>query len=391
MATGNGNGNTSDIKDRLVNIKLEDIVEVSVLSLFFVQKLGKASMGDVDTKLRDIGGEVNEHLLDQALEGLRARGLLSYASGKNKTGDFTKMYKTTKVKWAAPPEVAHISDLLPALVATDEAKEIISVLNASEESGKDGTKKAKSKLGYTDYFEMSVTFVTKNPMLGSQPDSQYLKKIVEKSPFKYPTYEKGQNILRFWRDEVTGAVVIPSDVVGGWLRTGIRQGFGLSDSAANYIAVDDVHIMPKHLDQVSLPIIDQSTRKGLGIGVYELLPKGTEFTIHFRVPKKGVAEPMQFIAWLIQYAPKPTRGLSPARGKRFGKLEVIDYHLFGESAKVANALAAVENDIQDPRAKKLHAEMLAKAKQFDMSFKPGKGGDLADDDVAAEAADPQVD
>ncbi len=383
MVSANGNGG---IKNELKDMELKDLVEVSVLSMFFVQKLGKASMEDVDGKIKDIGGVVNEHLLEQALEGLRARGLLSYSRGKNKDGDSIQMYKTTKVKWAQPPEVAHVADLLPALVATEEAKEIIDVLNASEESGKDGTKKAKGRLGYTDYYELRVDFITKNPMLGSQPASQYLDGLVKKSPFPFPPYEKGQNILRFWRDEETKAVVIPSDVVGGWLRTGLRLGFGLSDSVANYVSVDDIHIIPTKLDQVALPIIDASTRKGLGIGVYELLPKGTEFSIHFRAPKKGLAEPHKFIAWLVAYAPKPVRGLSPARGKRFGKLEVINYKLIGESSNIENALSAVENDLQDPRAKKLHLELMARAKQYNMSFKEGKGGNGDGDDLS-DAAD----
>lgn len=385
MSGSNGNGNTG-IRAELKGMELKNLVEVSVLCLFFIQKLGKASLQDVDEKLKGIEGVVNEHLLEQALESLRARGLLSYARGKDAAGNSIQMYKTTKVKWAQPPEVAHISDLLPALVSTEEAKDIIDLLNVSEESGKDGTKKAKTKLGYTDYYDMRVDFITKNPMLGSQPSSPYLENLVKLSTYPYPKIEKGQSILRFWRDEETGAIVIPSDVVGGWLRTGIREGFGLSEAAAAYVSVDDIHIIPKRIDQVPLPIIDAQTRKGLGIGTYELLPKGTEFSIHFRVPQKGVGEPMKFLAWLVQYAPKPTRGLSPARGKRFGKLEVIGYQLFGECAVVENTLNAVENDISDPRAKKIHAEMMAKAKQYTMNFKAGKGTTIdAVDDSSDDA------
>lgn len=388
---GNGNGN-GGILSELKDLELEDLVEVSVLSMFFVQKLGKASMEDVDLKIKAIGGIINEHVLEQALEGLRARGLLSYARGKNKAGANVQMYKTTKVKWAQPPEVAHVKDLLPALVATEEAKEIIDALNASEESGKDGTKKAKSRLGYTDYYELYVRFKMKQPMIGSQPSSPYLEKLVKKSPFRYPPYEKGQNILRFWRDS-DGTIMIPSDVIAGWLRTGIRHGFGLSDAAANYISVDDVHIqmkdMPEHgIDQVSFPIIDAATRKGLGLGTYEILDKGTEFDCHFRIPKKGIGEWQKFVAWLISYAPKPIRGLSPARGRRFGKLEVVDYKYLGESQSIESALSAVEDVLDDPRAKKLHVEFMAKAKQYGMSFKDGKGGNAdeadADDATAAD-------
>lgn len=389
MTAANGNGN-GGVRSDLKNVEVvKDLVEVSILCMFFVQKLGKASAEDVDRKIKEVHGQVNEHLLDQALEGLRARNLLSYARGGNKEGHNIQMYKTTKVKWSQNLEMAHISDLLPALIATEEAKEIIDILNNSEESGKDGVKKVKTKLGYTDYYELLVHFIAKNPILGSQPVSQYLNDLVKKSPYPYPPIEKGQNILRFWRDATTGAVVIPSDVTGGWLRTGLRVGFGLSDSVANYVSVDDIHIMPNKekgemVKQVSLPIIDAQTRKGLGIGTYELLDKGTEFSVHFRIPKKGLAEPMKFVSWLVAYAPKPVRGLSPARGKRFGKLEVTGYKLIGESSDISSMLDAVEDDLQDPRAKKLHLELTAKAKQYNMSFKDGKGGSAAEDDSAAD-------
>lgn len=375
----NGNGKT-DIKTDLKEFELKDLVEISVVTMFFVQKLGKASMAQIDEKIKAVHGQVNEGLLEQALEGLRGRGLLSYARGKGQDGANIQMYKTTKIKWAQPPEVAHMADLLPALVATEEAKTIIDLLNDSEESG-DGTKKAKTRLGYTDYHELWVRFRMKNPMVGSQPPSPFLETLVKRSTYKYPSIDKGQTILRFCRTE-TGDVLIPSDVTSGWIRTGLRQGLGLSDAAANYVALGDVVIKPAFLDQVSLPIIDQSTRKGLGLGTYEVLGAGNEFTLDFRVPKKGIADPMKFVMWLTAYVPRPIRGLSPARGKRFGKLEVVDYKILGESSNIATSLSAIEKDIEDPRAQKIFADLFAKATQYNMSFKEGKGGAIADDDAA---------
>lgn len=378
MTTGNGNSG-STIKDELKDMVLEDVVEISVVAMFFVQSIGQASVKDVDDKITDIHGAVNEHILHQSMEGLRARGLLSYARGTSKDGSSIKMYKTTKVKWSQPPEVAHIKNLLPALLATPEAQGVINALNDAEESGKGGTKKAKSRLGYTEYYDLRATFITKTPIIGSQPNSPYLDKLIGKCPYPCPKTEKGQAILRFWRDEASGAVVIPSDTISGWLRTGLRYGFGLSDAVAQYVGVSDAHIMPTSLGQMSLPIIDPRTRQGLGINSYEVLSKGTEFTISFRLPKKGLIEPIKFVAWLAAYVPRPIRGLSPARGKRFGKLELVDYKILGISSSIESALAAVVDDIQDDRAIKIHSEMLSKAKQFGMSFRGKDGKDGADD------------
>jgi hypothetical protein len=375
------NGTNGGVVENLKGIEIEDVVEVSVVALFFVQKLGKASAGNISDGIQKIHGEVNPNTLEQALEGLRARGLLSYARGKSKAGESVQMYKTTKVKWAQPPEVAHISDLLPALVATEEAKKIISILNDAESEG-DGDSKSKRKLGYEDYYEIRVDFITMNPLMGSTPPSPYLDTIVKKSPYPYP--EKAD--LRFWRDSETGAVVIPSDVVGAWVRTGLRFGFGLADSAAHYISASEIHIMPKEIVQASLPIIDQTTRKGLGIQTFECLPKGIEFSAHFRVPSRGISEPEKFVAWMMSYAPRPVRGLSPARGRRFGRLEVVGYKIFGQSEKIENALGSVVDAFEDPRAKKLAIEMMARAKQYDMSFKPKKGGEVPASTDSADTA-----
>jgi hypothetical protein len=365
-SNGNGNG-SSNIVDDLKKIELKEgnIAEISMLALYFVQHIGKASVDDVYQHIIKIHGHINEHILHQAMEGLRARGMLSYARGSNKLGESIQVYKTAKIKWASPPEVAHISNLLPNLITTEEGRNIISLLNEAEQ--KEGVKKAKNRLGYTDYYELQVRFMLKTPILGSQPDCPYLRNLVSKSPYPYPPYDKGQSILRFWRDEDTGAVMIPSDVIHGWLRTGLRVGFGLADSACHYVAVDDVFINPTHIDQVSLPVI--SMNKGIGINTYEILPKRTEFTAYFRIPEKGIADPMTFVSWLAAYVPRPIRGLSPARGRRFGKMEVVDYKVLGKSSSIANALESVYSALTDPRAIEINMKLLAHAKQFNSSFK----------------------
>lgn len=373
--TTNGKSNGKGVKAQLGKLAVDDLVQASVLALFFVQKLGKASAADVEQHMNEIEATINEHLLDQALEGLRGRGLLSYARGAKKDGENIKMYKTTKVKWAAPPEVAHIKDLLPALVETEEAKHIIKVLNGAEEAG-DGMTKAKRQLGYAEYWEITTRVRLLNPMLGSQPSSPWLRKIIKTSA---ETIKAPKDCdLRFWRDEETGEVIIPSDVTAGWFRNGVRFGLSKSDVLGKYIIVDDIRLSPKEIYQVVLPIIADG--KGAGLNTYELIPKGTEFDIKWRVPARGIADPMSFLKWFAAYAPRPERGLSPARGKRFGKMELIDYTVHGKSSLAEISLGAIENSLESDDAKKVYAKLFADAaaKKTDLS-KVDKGGVKAKD------------
>ena len=371
-STSNGNGSSGDVRSQLGAMNIDDLVDASVLSLFFVQKLGKAARQDVHEKMEAIGAIVNINLLDQSLEALRGRGLLSYARGAKRDGESVKMYKTTKVKWAAPPEVAHVKDLLAALVSTEEGTRIINILNEQEEVG-DGEKKAKRKLGYAEYFEISCRFKLKTPILGSQPESPYLKMIVKESSVKAP----GECDLRFWRDEETGKVMIPSDVVCGWLRTGIRYGFNKADTAASYIAADDVLIDTKEVYQAALPVISQG--KGAGINTYEVVRSRTLIDVHLRVPARGVCSPKAFVMWLACYAPRPMRGLSPARGRRFGKMELVDYTIHGASHEADINMGAFIDSLSKD-GKELVTQLLAEATQNKVDFTkqdkgaPKKGG-----------------
>jgi hypothetical protein len=336
-------------------LPLTDLVQIQMLTLFIVQKFGQATFEQVKEQALQIHALIDENVLAQSLESLRARGLLSYATGKSKgKGESVRMWRIRQVQFAASPEVAHVKDLLPILVSSETAKKVVAILNGSEKS-EDGEKKSKRDLGYTNYWDILVTVRTLNPILGSQPDSPYLREIVKKGP-KAPEAD-----LRFWRDDDTGDVMIPSDVILGWIRTGLRVGAGLGDSAGSYPAARDVIIPNAELRQVALPIIDAKTNKGAGLNTYELIPKGVVFDILFRIPAKGCLPPDQFVAWLAAYAPCPVRGLSPARGRRFGKCEVIAYKIIGATADASNMLRSVRDRLS-PDAQKLADELMEKNK-----------------------------
>jgi hypothetical protein len=345
------------------NLTVDDVVEASVLAMFVVQKLGKASVEEVREKLEAMSGKIDEHLLMQAVEALQARGLVSYARGRQKgTGESVRMFKPRQSIWAAPPEVAHITELLPALVATPEAQDLIETLNAGEAEG-EGEKKSKRKLGYDEYVEVEAEFLTLDELLGSQPPSPRLDQLVKASP-----YNGVEADLRFWRNPGDGAILIASDAVRGWLRTGLRTE-GYSDSVASYVGVSAARIYPKKkLQQVCLPIVDSSgggQGRGKGTPTYECVQPGERLMIRFRLPRRGFMSPAQFKAWLVGYAPRPIRGISPARGARFGKLALVG---FREVADLKSATGLINSVVE---------ELPEEAKEFAM----GVLAEMGDTDV----------
>lgn len=375
---GNGNGGSNGNGDKPAEVaatpaegapkmEIAELVEASVLAMFFCQKLGQASAEDVREKIVAGGGEINEHLLSQALEALRARGLLSYARGRKAGGESIKMYRPRQVIWASPPEVAHLVDLLPRLVATPEAQQLIAKLNAAEEDG-DGEEKARRKLGYDEYQDIVAEFLTIDQMLGSQPGSPYLDRLVKRSERLLKTSAPDDCDLRFWRD-TDGALLIGADAVRGWLRTGLRtQGF--ADAAASYIGVSPARIFPKQpLTQTALPVVDARSG-GKGLVSYETLEPGERFTLRFRIPVRGFMSPAKFRAWLTGYGPLPVRGLSPARGARFGKVALVGFNVLGETRSAKSFIGAVFDDLPE-EAKRFAATVMADLEKQNIDLRRG--------------------
>ena len=351
-------------------VTLEDLTEVSILAMFLVQKLGKATLDDIVAKAQEIYADINPNVLEQSLEALRARGLLSYASGRRKDSQHVKMWKTRKVIWSAPPEVAHVADLLPALVDTKEGHELIDALNSSEKDA--GKKKSKRGPDIDDYVDIEVTFMTLDVLIGSQPESPWLNKLIS------PEHRKIEAGLRFQRNEITGALEIGSDVVRGWLRTALRTR-DCGAASASHIAVSAPPLTPKKLVQVTLPIIDMQTKRGLGLATHEGIEAGEKFSLIFRIPTRGFMEPDAFVAWLAIYAPNPIRGMSPARGGRFGKLAVVDHKILG---RICDAEQALKNTAANlpPEAQEYYAKLMAKMKGVDLRAVSKGGGEFESDE-----------
>ncbi len=334
----NGNGSKSpQVAAMIANSmggtrEITDVVEASVIAAYFLQRVGKATAAEIGEKIKERSGVIDEHLLLQAIEALQARGIVSIANGRAAGGLPVKMWRLKRALWAAPPEMAQLVDLLPALVESPESKTLIDAMNAGESDG-DGTQKATRKLKYDELHVVDVEFETLDEFFGSQPLSPYLETLLAKSPYR----AKGEAALYFWRGR-DGALCIPSDVINGFIRTGLRD-YGFSDVIGQYLAGTNAYIHPKQpLMLTTLPIISEG--KGAGLGIYETLQPGERFRISLRVPTRGMMSLEEFKVWLLAYGPNPLRGLSPARGGRTGKVLLTDFRVVGSCKKDTAALAA---------------------------------------------------
>lgn len=368
----NGNGSSSvdhkaTIEQALSSYPLEDHTVISVIALFFTQQLGKASPKMVAGEIRRWGGVIDDHALDTALEGIRSRGLLSYASGRlPKTGEVDRMYKLANIKWARLPEVAHLRVLVPKLLDTPEAAKIVSVMNGQEVA--DGEEKQKRENKYRDFFRIEFKCRTLDAWLGAMPSSPVLDRMVREFPhgadkFKPVGDAKKDSVVashRWLRQEGTGHLRVPSDVVRAYFRSGFYQ-LEKGVSSIGYLSFDEILIWPKKpLEQYAFPIIRE--REGTGISTHEALPAGQEFTMSVCIPTVHFMTANEFAQWVCTYAPNPRYGLSPARNARFGRFEVLDVNFVGRADDMRTQAAGLfSNPCISEEAKKLFSKLQAKA------------------------------
>jgi hypothetical protein len=329
--------------------------------MFFLQRLGKSTVGEIIEKMSAIKLCMDPHLADQAMEALQARGFVSYARGRSAgSGDAVRMWKPRRSVWAAAPEVAQLAgaDLLAFLVSTDEAQALIAQLNDAEASG-DGEDKAKSKIQYAEYHSIRIRAITVDDWFGSQPKSPLLDARVKQGGYT------GEADLHFYRS-VDGAVEICSDVVSGWLRTNMRQQ-DLSDAVAGYVACSSIRLPGVKLGpQAAFPVIDQRTKQGKGITTYESLPAGTKFDMTFSIPTRGFCSVEKFVQHIASIALSPIRGLSPARGKKCGRFAVVGYDdlgaVKGGVSSVKTALGLLPEGEEFAEARKFYEQMISNEK-----------------------------
>ena len=352
----------TDAQGRLI---IDDLVPASVLLMFFIQKLGKPNLEQLVDKVDAAQVVINPHLLEQAVESLRARQFVSYAKGKNTEGQVVNHYKPRKANFAGVPDVAQVTrSFLSELVTTKDAEELITAMNAAEEEG-DGKPKAKEKNKYADFWTCEVTFTTVDrddgmfgTLLGGHPSSPFFDKTVRKGP-KAPT----QCDLRFPRNS-QGEPVIPLSNIRGWLKTMLYQA-NRPMSIVQYIGIRGGKIEgdPLTIDQYSHQVVDLSGSAqgggGRGITTYEVIPAGAKIKFWFTVPQRGMFTYPEFIAQVMKFARTSPRGLSNAKSNQHGAVKVSAAKYLGLGGVDWRAGLSSVMDQMDPDERALAEEILA--------------------------------
>lgn len=319
---------------------ITDLMEAQIITTYLVQKLGTATLANVVEKAETALGcdfGPNSNLLAQALKALKKRDIL--AENQRPVGAGSKMVKVWEPKrlgWKSPPEYAQVSDLLPELLRTTELEELKSGFDKKE---KQGDEKASRGNVIDEYRTYRLRVVTLTPLLGSQIPSEMLLN-ARGAPDQKDEDITGSGI--FERDASTKEILIQPDVLRGWFRTNVIHPAGLPAARADYVAFQPVRIPADALmEEVVLPV--QSANGPAAPKKYEALLAGIEFDIVFTAPVKGFLAPDQLERMLWHACLNPRRGLSPARGTRYGSLAPISFEQLGKvkEGSIDHLLAAV--------------------------------------------------
>lgn len=356
----------TDEKGRLI---LDDLVPASVLLMFFIQKLGKATLEQLVMKVDAAGVVLNPHLLEQSVEALQARQFVSYSKSKDTAGQVVDAWKPRKANFAGIPDVAQVTrSFLSDLVTTPDAEELISAMNASEREG-DGKSKATEKNKYADFWSCEVTFKTVDrddgmfgSMLGGHPGSSFFDKTVRRGP-KAPT----EADLRFPRN-ASGQPVVPLSNIKGWLKSMLYQS-NRPMSIVQYIGIrgGTIEADPLVIDQYAHQVVDLSGATqgggGRGITTYEVIAAGATIKFVFTIPSRGMFDFHEFVGILMKYARTSPRGLSNAKSNQHGAVKIIDAKYLGMAG--ADWRAGIESvmDQMDPDERALAETILLGAKK----------------------------
>jgi hypothetical protein len=246
-----------------------------------------------------------------------------------------------KLGSSAPLEFAHMRDLLPELFRSSSNEDALGEFNDKEQGGES---KATRKLGYQDYIGIKFKFRTLEPLLGSQPAKQngYMAELAS----RYPHTSNGSPVaadLIFSRSP-TGLLELGADAVRNWLGIGLRQ-LNFPDASTQYLSMRPVQFNPHApLTQFANPIIDKRTNTGIGMATFELLPAGQILELYLKYPSRFSnrdLQPKDLALFFAGYAPAPLRGISPAKGGRFGRMELIKYEVLSHTTDVVQTAKSI--------------------------------------------------
>ena len=66
---------------------------------------------------------------------------------------------------------------------------------------------------------------------------------------------------------------------------------------------------------------------------------------------------------------RPLRGLSPARGARFGRMEMVGFRVLGESRSGKAFVGSVVEDLRSDEAKQFYAQTMEELEKSDIDLR----------------------
>jgi hypothetical protein len=310
-------------EDKPKPVEITDMMEVATIGVYMTQKLRKPTIKELNAAIREkLCAKIHMARLRRAQEGSAKAGFIAIEPRQVEGGLTETVYSMKLLSWSNPPEYAHILDLMPILMQTEQAEAIKNWFDKQEGAG---AKKKKRGNVIGEYHSFRVKCILLDPILGSIMKSQYTDKV--RKDFPSPVDEMELDSI-FHRDELTGAYVITTDVLQGWFRTNAARYADLPKSMADYVGFKPVQIFPKNpVTQMVLPV--QSERGSSHPKKHECIAAGEEFEINFVAPTKGALSPAGYEWVIVTSGLRPRRGISPARGKRFGRFLVTSFEDLG--------------------------------------------------------------
>lgn len=322
--------------------KIKELVIITLIGVYMTQKMGKPTHKELQQAIKDkLKASIHTKTLQRAMQGAAKGDFIAIHRPQVEGGTTETAYAMKNLSWKNAPEYAHINDLLPVLMATAEAQEIKDWFDGQEGNGQ--SKKKRGNI-VDDYRAVRFKCVTIDELLGSQIPCQATDAVRK----AFPTNIEKDGIEVegiFQRCPVTGDFIIPQDVLQGWFASNALRYMGLAEVRAAYVAFSSIRIQPKgDVQQLVLPVI--SARGPSAPKAYEMLPPGQEFEIKALVPTKGLMTLDEFERIILTAGLRPKRGISPARGRRYGRFLVTEFTDFG--SVVEGDLSFLASDIPSP-------------------------------------------
>ena len=203
-----------------------------------------------------------------AILSAKKRGLLSV----NYDDTRLERYSVKDVRWANPPEIAHIKTLLPKLLETPEAKMISEILKGIEKNDTENTKERQAVI--RDYVTYKIHYVALHPILGGQPS------------------DEEDEVLKLRRSN--GSIWLPMNI---WMRAAVSIPFrmmGIAESKSQYFRFGNVYLPWKEFEgkmiEAHCPVGGYPGKPGTGITKLQGLPAGTEFDVIVSFPTEGIGK-----------------------------------------------------------------------------------------------------